>query len=367
MKKLFILSCLCVLAVACRQNSPSGESTDIQYNGNTVVVSENSVVNSKIKLHTVAESDFSTDFNTTGVVKAINGRIAEIAPPFDGRVTRSFVQLGQKVNAGTPVLELQSSEYSGAVRDYFQTLQTKKMSESNFLRRRDLVSNGVGSTRELEEAETEYEIALRDYESAEATMRMLGIEPSELSVGQAMKVVSPIAGEVVQIDMVIGQYVKSDAGPLAVVAQLDEVWVVANIKEGNINSIRPEDSVEVRTDSDRGTVIPGRIFHIGELMDEETRSVQVLVACDNKDRKLRPGMFASVHFINAPRPSIVIPSTALLQNGDESYVFVRQSDGVYVRRNVRAVMVNQSESLVSEGLEPGETVVSEGGIYLMGE
>ena len=329
------------------------------------MVSENSVVNSKIKLYTVAESDFSTEFNTTGAVKAINGRIAEIAPPFDGRLTKSFVQLGQRVNAGMPLFELYSSEFSGAVKDYFQTLQTKKMAESNLSRRRDLVSNGVGSARELEEAETEYEIALRDYESAEATLRMLGIDTKDIVAGQAMRVVSPIAGEVVQTNMVIGHYVKSDAEPLAVVAQLDEVWVVANIKEANINSIRPEDKVEVRTDSDRESVIPGRISHINQLMDEETRSVQVLVTCDNRDRKLRPGMFANVHFTNAPRPSIVIPSTALLQDGDDSYVYVCQGEGVYTKRVVKAVMVNSSESLVSAGLSAGEMIVSEGGIYLM--
>ena len=365
MKKIFILSCLCVLTVACRLSKLSGESSDIQHDGNTVIVSENSPVNSKIKLYTVAETNYCAEFNTTGVVKAISGQMAEIASPFDGRVTRSFVKLGQRVNAGTPVFELYSSEFSEVVKDYFQTLQTKKLTESNLSRRRELIKSGLVTKKDMEETETEYEIALRDYESAEAALRMLGVDPGKITMGESLKVTSPIAGEVVQADMVIGHYIKSDAGPLAVVADLSKVWVVAQVKERNINSIQTNDKVEIRTDADLGYVIAGHISHISQLMDEETRSVQVLVTCDNADRRLRPGMFANVHFINAPKESIIIPSTALLQQEDDSYVLVRQSEETYLKRMVKAVMVNECESLVSEGLHAGDIIVSEGGIYLM--
>ena len=365
MKRIFILPGLCVLLAACSQNRTANESSDIQYKGDTVLVSENSPVNSKIKLYTVARTDYSTEINTTGIVRAIPGQMAEIAPPFDGRVTKSFVTLGQKVKAGTPVFELYSAEFSGAVRDYLQAQQTKKMAESNLSRRKDLADNGVGSKKELEEAETDYVVALGEYENAKTTLRMLGVNPKDVSMGQAMKIVSPIAGEVVQANMVIGHYVKSDSGPQAIIADLDKVWVVAQVKERNINSIRPEDRAEIRTDADPEYVIEGRISHISGLMDEETRSVQVLISCDNGDRRLKPGMFAEVHFINAPKESIVIPTTALLQEEDESYVLVQESEGVYLRRVVKAVMVSQRESLVSEGLNPGEVIVSEGGIYLM--
>ena len=365
MKKIFILSGLCILMIACKQNKSANKSADIQYKGDTLIVSEQSVVNSKIKIYTVEESNYSTGFNTTGNVKAISGQMAEIAPPFDGRITKSFIKLGQKVNAGTPIFEIHSSEFSGAVKDYFQTLQTKKTAESNLSRRKDLVSNGVGSARELEEAETEYEIALREHENAEATLRMFGIDPESISMGQPMKVVSPIAGEIVQTNIVIGHYVKSDAEPLAIVADLNEVWVVAHIKEKDINSIRPEDKVEIRTEADKGHVITGRISHISELMDEETRSLQVLITCNNTDRLLKPGMFANVHFINAPKSSIVIPSTALLQKEDENYVFVQIGEGKYIRREVKATIVSPHESIINDGLFPGNIIISEGGIYLM--
>lgn len=364
MDKLFIIS-LCLLLVSCKQGKPADENTGIQHQGETIYVAADSPVNSKLTLYTVAKQDYSAEFKTTGVVKAIAGQMAEIAPPFDGRVTKSFVKLGQKVNAGAPVFELHSAEFFEAVKSYYQTLQAKKMKESNLQRQKDLVKNGVGIAKELEEAETDYEMAFRDYESAEANLKMLNINPEEITRGQALKVVSPISGEVVQMNMVIGQYVKSDANPLAIVAELNNVWVVAQVKEKDINHIQPDDKVEVYIDAGPEHTIMGHVSHISELLDEETRSVQVLITCGNKDRKLKPGMFTSVHFINAPTASILIPSNALLQKEDVSYVLLQEDKGKYIRRAVKVVTANQHESLITDGLEAGDVIVSEGGIYLM--
>ena len=365
MNKIIILAgVFCILSVSCKNNTSTENSTDITYQGNTVIVSENSVINSKLKIQTIEPKAFSAEFNTTGTVKAITGQMAEIAPLFDGRVTQSFVRLGQKVSAGMPIFELHSAEFSETVKGYFQSLQTKKMKASNLQRQKDLVKNGVGSVRDMEEAETDYEMALKDYESAVSNLKTLNIDPDKINMGQALKIVSPIDGEVVQTDMVIGQYVKSDEGPLAIVAELSKVWVVAQVKEKNIGSILKNDKVEIRTDANPEQVVNGYVYHISELLDEETRSVQVLVVCDNKERRLKPGMFTSVHFIASPKESIVIPSTALLQNEDETYVFVREEQGKYTKRQIKTVTVNQNESLITDGLKDGDTIITEGGIYL---
>ncbi|MDR1371179.1 MAG: efflux RND transporter periplasmic adaptor subunit [Dysgonamonadaceae bacterium] len=364
-KRIALAGVFCIFLASCKNNNPTNDTTGIAYNGDTVSISEQSIINSKIKLQTVELKNFSAEFNTTGTVKAISGQIAEIAPLFGGRITQSYARPGQKVNAGTPLFEMYSAEFSEIVKDYFQSLQTKKMKELNFQRQKDLVQNGVGAAKEQEEAETDYEVALKEYENTVANLKMLNINPHEISMGQALKIVSPIAGEVVQTNVVIGQHVKSDAKPLAIIAELSKVWVVAQVKEKNIASIHQDDKVEIRTDADPEQIITGTISHISELLDEETRSVQVLIVCDNKERKLKPGMFANVHFINSPEESIVIPSTALLQNEDKSYVFVQESKGRFIRYPVEIVTANGREVLITRGLKTGDVIVSEGGIYLM--
>ncbi|GHS91829.1 cation efflux system protein [Bacteroidia bacterium] len=364
MNKIFFLFC-CVLFFSCSKNEEKTESHDIQYKGDTLLISSQSNILPKIKLLTVESRLHSAEFNTTGTVKAITGHLVEIAPPFDGRISKLYVRLGQKVNSGAPVFDLNSNEFYEASKIYFQTFQNKKMADVNLKRQKDLVQHGVGVQKELEEAETNAELAQKEFESAVAGLKILNINPEELIMGQPLKVVSPIAGEVVQNNIVLGQFVKNDTGPMVIVAELSKVWVVAQIKEKYIAGIRPDDHVFVSTDADTGHEVKGYVYHISELLDEETRSVQVLVECDNKDRKLKPGMFAEVHFINSPQKAVMIPASALLQKGDDTYVFVQAGKGEYVKRKVKTVTVSLSESLITEGLKTGDVIVSEGGIYLM--
>jgi cobalt-zinc-cadmium efflux system membrane fusion protein len=103
---------------------------------------------------------------------------------------------------------------------------------------------------------------------------------------------------------------------------------------------------------------------VGELLDEETRSVPVFVLCDNAERKLKPGMFADIRFTGAPEKLAVIPSTAVLQSERGSYVFVRVGKDKYVKRNVETVNARRKEVAVNGGLQAGEVIVAGGAIYL---
>ncbi|MDR1499507.1 MAG: efflux RND transporter periplasmic adaptor subunit [Tannerellaceae bacterium] len=382
MNKQIIIACLFVLLTStCKKDNHAAALGGEVWEGDTLVVSPGSAVNSGIRLYKVEQKDFIRQFHTTGVVRAITGHIAGIAPLFNGRLTRSFVTLGQKVEAGDPLFELYSAEFSAVVKDYFQSREDKTVKESNFRRQQDLVHNGAGVVREMEEAGAAYEVALKDYENAIYGLDILNIDHNAVHMGEALTVRSPIGGEVLSTDIVIGQYVSSDAPPLAIVASLDKVWVVAMVKEGYIGSIHRDDSVEVSVDG--GGKIAGRITYISELLDEDTRSLQVFITCDNKDRQLKPGMFAAVRFTGAPRSSILIPSTSLLQDGEGAYVFVSVSrdtsgnpgdcpgdcpdGGRYIKRRVITSTAGEGEALVEEGLSAGEVIIAGGGVYLMGD
>lgn len=355
---------LALLGVSCNRQQEK-EQEDIVVKGDTVYVSEGSATCSKLVAETVTCSDYSSEYSVTGVVKPVPGTMAEVAPPFEGRITKASVQLGQKIRAGTPVFEMHSADFYQAAKEYFQTAQAKEVKESNVKRQRNLVQNGVGVLRELEEAELEYQIAVTDLENAASFLRMFHIEPATLQMGQPLKVVSPIGGEVVENKVVIGQYVKDEEEPLVVVANLERVRVVAEVKERYLQLINSDDKVEIHTDAYPEQAFGGTISYVGKLLDEETRSVQVFVECDNKEGLLRPGMFARVRFINRPKRSVVVPATAVLQGKQSAYVMVQVAERVFVKRPVTAVTANGKEVLITEGLASEEVIVTKGGIYLI--
>src|SRR5690606_23635485 len=103
MNKLFILASLCTLLASCKQNNTAQESAEVQYRGDTIIVKENSPILGQIVIGKVQSRDFSAGFRTVGTIRPVSGKYAEIAPPFSGRITKTFVELGKRVSAGSPV------------------------------------------------------------------------------------------------------------------------------------------------------------------------------------------------------------------------------------------------------------------------
>ena len=226
-------------------------------------------------------------------------------------------------------------------------------------RKEDLIRNGVSSQRELEEAQNALLIADKEFENASAALRVYQVDnPVEMILGQPMIVRSPIPGEVIKDNIVTGQYLK------AIVADLSKVWIAAQVKEKDIRFINEGSSLGIEISALPGTVIKGNVYHVEEEVDEETRSIQVLSVCDNLNGHLKLGMYTTVHFLSVPVGQIQIPEKALLQGEKDSYVFVQIAPLVFVRTSVTVETTENGIAVISEGLRPGDKIISEGGYYL---
>ena len=366
----YMLAFVCLpLVVACGHNEATKKTTPLNIEGDLITINEHSPLLEQIVVKKVQLQDFSAEFRTVGTVHPVSGKLAEIAPPFAGRIVKSHVRLGQKVSAGAPLFELSSLEFYEATKTFFAAQSANEVAQKNYNRQKELAANGVASQRDLEEAQSEANIALQEFEQARANLRIFNINVEtdnylSLQMGQPLRVVTPIAGEIVKHNVTIGGYVKEDAEPLAVVADLSNVWVTALVKERYFGAIKQGDRVEVYTDAHPNKIIWGTIYYIGEMLDEETRSLEVIVECNNTDRELKLGMFCEVHFLSAPAPAIVLPSTAVMQEQDNAYVLVETEKGKYIRRKVEAESAHRNTVRIISGVVEGEHVVVEGVIYL---
>lgn len=365
MNKFIISATIIIVLGSCRQNNSTDDNTSgVQYIADTIIVSENSPILGHIVIQKAHIKDFTSEFHTVGTVRPVSGKLAEIASPFAGRVISSFVRLGQRVDAGSPVFELGSSDFFEATKSYFAAKSSNELAQKNYNRQKELALNGIGAQRDLEEAENEANIANQEFEQAKATLRIFNINTTSLEMGQPLKVLSPISGEVVKYDMTIGSYIREDSEPPVIVADLSRVWVAALVKEKYFGSIRHGDRVEVFTDAHPDKTIWGTIYHIGEILDEQTRSLEVIVDCDNTDRDLKLGMFCEVHFLSAPEKAIILPSTAIMQEQDNDYVLLELSNGRFIRRKVETQTVNTESVRIVSGIDEDDNVVVSGGIYL---
>ena len=105
-------------------------------------------------------------------------------------------------------------------------------------RKEDLIKNGVSSQKELEEAQNALLIADKEFENASAALRVYQVDNlGEMILGQPLIVRSPISGVVIKDNIVTGQYLKDDTEPIAIVADLSEVWITGSGKGKKISGL----------------------------------------------------------------------------------------------------------------------------------
>jgi cobalt-zinc-cadmium efflux system membrane fusion protein len=350
---------------SCGHKSGDSEVANYLIHGDTIVIPDNSNIKDKLKLYTLKEESFSPQMITAGTVKAIPNFYAEIAPPFAGRITKVYLKLGMQVQAGTPLFEMTSPDFIDAQKYYFQAKSQLESADLNLKRQQDLQNNGVGAQRNLEEASTRYDVQKKEYENAVASLKIFNVNVDKLVFGQPLVITSPIAGEVITNDIVLGNYLKTDDAPRAKVAELSKVWVAGQVKEKDLRFIHELDGAEVQIAAFPERKIIGKIYHVNEIVDEDTRSVQILIECDNKEGDMKPGMYVTVKFIDIPENVFFAPTKAVLQMDDNSFVFVQTGKGEYVRRKVQTGSTENGRIMITSGLKSGDVIISEGGFYLL--
>lgn len=353
------------LMIGCNAGEADVEEYKYALSGDTIQVSTDHPVLEKLKTEALQTSAYRLALTAAGVVKAIPNQFAEIAPPFAGRVTKVYLTLGMTVKPGTALFEMTSPDFLDGQKAYFQARTDLKTAELTLNRQKDLHKHRVGSVRDLEEAEATFSIAKNELDNARAALQVYGVNVNNMVFGQPMVIRSPIKGDVITNEVVNGHFIKEDDPAHATIADLSKVWVVGMVKEKDIRFIHEMDKATVSLAAFPDMKIEGKVYHVDEIIDEETRSAQVLIECDNPERIIKPGMYATVLFEDEAQEALFVPANAVLQYNDRSYVFEKLGEGKFRRQYVQTGITQEGKIQILEGLALDTEIVSDGAFYLL--
>lgn len=134
----------------------------------------------------------------------------------------------------------------------------------------------------------------------------------------------------------------------------------AEIYEKDLAKVKLGQKVEITVPAYPGEVFEGVLCYIDDLVCEVTRTITVRAEVDNDPCKLKPRMFADVEILlNGGEQMLVVPSAAILEEGDRKILFVKEGD-YFVRREVETGIVDGDYWPILKGLDAGEEVVIEG-------
>jgi len=354
-----------IVGVACHGRLDGGVSEPprlFDRQGNAVSIPDGSPLRSKLTLAAVVSKPVRRSLSAPAHVEAEPSRMARIAPPLPGRVVKLLVHFGDRVDAGTPLFLLDSADLVAAQSDYLKAKSAHARATRSLARQKDLIAHGIGAQRDLEQAQTEQETAKSELERTATRLKLLGMSPG--NVGGPLSVPAPLAGRVIELSTAPGQYQNDPAAILMIIADLSTVWVTANVQEKDIRRVKQGDEAVTTFAAYPGEVFPGTVLAVGDLLDPETRSIKVRVALKNDELRLKPGMFANVAFRGAAAAELVVPSTAVVLDGDKSAIWVQVGPWRFEKRIVEVSEQVGSEIVVTKGLESGATVVTTNAVLL---
>lgn len=183
---------------------------------------------------------------------------------------------------------------------------------------------------------------------------------------------APFAGTILERGRVVPGVVIDGREQLFTMADLGEVWVEAHVHEGDFFMLRKAKGGSVRFTAAAypGRVFEGTVLYTGDLVDEKSRTIRMIAEARNPDRLLKPGMFVEIRVQGKdPGELPLTPSSAILTEGDEHFVFVQVGPERFERRVIQTGHRNEEEDVVAviDGLAPGDRVVVAGAFEMKAE
>jgi RND family efflux transporter MFP subunit len=298
-----------------------------------------------------------------GYVRVDETRAARVGAPLGGRVVKVFAELGQTVSVGTSLFSVASPDLAALRADQEHAKIDVAAAKTTLDRVHAIVqARALPEKEEVQAAQT-----LRQAELAEtaASSRMSSLKVSTQGYGEFV-VKSPRAGQVAEKSVLPGQEIDAGAqGNLMMIADLSSVWVVAELFESDSIGVHPGTKTHVTVASVPGRVFDAAVETVSAVVDPDRHSIPIRVRLDNPDGSLKPNTFARMQFYTAAPPgSVDIPSSALVTDGSNQYVYTRGPEGKFGRRRVTAGAAREGRVIVTEGLNAGDIVVERGAILL---
>ncbi len=332
-----------------------------------------------LKIEAVGEKPSSDAVGqmTTGLVQANTYEETPVVSLVGGIVRTVKPELGQTVKRGQTVAIVSSNELADAQSRYLTASVALDEHHRHHLRTVKLVEIGAASREELEMANTRLRNAESDVANLRQKLLLLGLSSQRIAslnstsqISSEVNVPAPSSGTLTSRSVNPGEVIEAHK-ELMRVTDLSSVWVVGQVYEKDLATIRVGSGANITSDAYPGRVFRGRISYVDPKVDPGTRTVQVRIELANPGQMFKIGMYVNVAFATlgaSEKTMPIVPKDAVQNIGNQQVVFVAsEKANEFALRAVRLGPESNGFYPVLEGLSAGERVVTEGSFMLRAE
>jgi Cu(I)/Ag(I) efflux system membrane fusion protein len=316
-------------------------------NGGVVTINGTVQQNMNVKTAVVQRKVLSSQVVTNGILQTDEQKEYIVTTKVSGWIEKLYVNYtGQKVKKGQKLIDIYSPELVAAQQELITALAysasvTNSTDKTIAGSGKDLITNSI---RKLE---------LLDIPDSEIKR----IENTK-EIKKYITLYAPFNGTVIHKNIIEGQ--KISAGTeLLKIANLDNLWLIADIYEYELQKIKLGSSADITFTFLPGKTFKSKISFIYPTLDDKTRTIKVRFDMPNYDDQLKPSMFANI-IINGRNLGDypVIPEQAVLRTGEKDIVILSLGDGRFKPVEVKLGDYSEGEYQVLDGLTAGDTIVT---------
>jgi cobalt-zinc-cadmium efflux system membrane fusion protein len=352
--------------------------------GGSVALGEAAQKQAGIATDTVRRTTRSDRVEAPGILALDEKRTARLGSMVEGMVVKAHAEVGDRVGEGQVLAEMHSHVVHDAWADYRKAVAERRRRETeqafagqNEERAKRLLADKAISQQDLRRAEADrvaadeqLDMARTEVRRAEEALEHYGVtnaeDPSGES-GETIPVRSPLHGVVLEKSVTQGTAVTVGT-PLYVVADLSELWAVAEVDETQLPLVRAGRSTELRVSAYPGETFAGHITFVADMVNPKTRRVTVRCQLPNPGQRLKPEMYAQVTLAaGEPREVLAVPAGAVQEIEGRPLVFVKTAKGSFERRDVAVGGEAGGWVEVRSGVKEGEEVATTGSFLLKSE
>jgi cobalt-zinc-cadmium efflux system membrane fusion protein len=374
-----ILASLAAGACSSHASTDAAPDASVTATSTAVVLPAGSPMLEQIRRAPVAFRELPTDeIVAPGKIEANPNRVSKVVLPVAGRVTAVHVKTGDAVAKDQPLVTIQSPDADAAMSAFLSARAGESQSDvaltkarADFDREVDLFEHDAVARKDVQSAESALAQAQASVEQARAAreqsrrrLMVLGLSPAGFE--QQVVVRAPLAGKVLELSVVPGEFRNDTSAPMMTIADLATVWVTSQVPESYIRFVQVGERVAINLVAYPGEVFEGRVSRVADTVDPQTRTVKVQAELDNPRGRFRPEMFGSIHHIEGTAKTLVIPMAAVIRSGGEATVFVETAPGRFESKNVALGPPAGDLMRVVSGLSASDSVVVDGTVLLQG-
>jgi len=350
--------------------------------GFVITLSPDKLEAAQIKTEPATQQEINSaadaSLRTTGTVASNQYKETPVFPIAGGIVRQVNAQLGDRVRRGQPLLTLFSTELANAQGEYLKMRAEFEEHEKAHHRTAQLVEIGAASREDLEQHTARLDSMRAALAAQRQQLIQLGMTAGQVDafksadqVNSVLHVAAPVSGTVISRTVNSGEVVATGK-ELFRVADLSTVWVIGQVYEKDLQSVREGTPAVVTTSAYPDKMFDGHVSYIDPMVNPQTRTAQVRIEVSNRGQILRIGMYVDVTLGSGPpqgsASAVTVPKGAVQSIGSRQVVFVATDQpGVFIQRDVTIGPESGGRVPIYSGLTAGERVATDGSFLLRAE